>query len=47
MALTIAQARELLGPDGDDLSDEEVESILASISWLASELLDRQVRGEL
>lgn len=40
MALSIPEARDILGPDGEGLSDDEIQSILISLSILAKDLLD-------
>ena len=47
MALSIEQARKILGDKGRELSDEEIEEILESLHQLCAELLDAQERGEL
>jgi hypothetical protein len=47
MAITIAEARALFGPDAAGRSDEEIQAALDALHALAEELLDRQERGEL
>lgn len=47
MALSIAEARELLGKEAERLSDEDIQRILESLYILADELLELQRKGEL
>jgi len=47
MAISIAEAREILGSEADGLSDEQVGEVLAALYAFAAELLDMQEEGEL
>ncbi len=40
MAISISQAREILGSDAEALSDEEIHKILEGLYLLANDLLD-------
>lgn len=40
MALSIAEARQILGPESDRLSDDEIQRILEHLYVLANEVLD-------
>lgn len=40
MTISIAEARNTLGPDTDRLSDEDIQKILESLYMLANDVLD-------
>lgn len=47
MTLSIREAREILGEDGAQLSDQEVAELLQIMNGLAADLFELQERGEL
>lgn len=47
MAITVDEARKLLGPDAVGRSDEEIQAAVDALSALAEALLDKVERGEL
>lgn len=47
MAISVRQARKILGEEAEILSDEDIRSILRILTIFAEELLDMQEKGEL
>ncbi len=47
MALSLHDARQIVGADASNISDAELNKLLESLHFLCAELLDAQERGEL
>lgn len=47
MTISIAEARKILGPDADRLSDGDIQKILESLYVLANDVLDLFEDGSL